>query len=251
MHPLPLPRRPDVVADRSRAESHAVRPATHVLVRDAEQSEVSDTARLHVRHLPLGLFPQLGRRFVARWHRAHVQSPHAVVLVAVTPGTDGGQRISGFLVGATDRQAFRDELLTRHRRSMLTCGAVALIGRPRVLLRFLRTRLRPYLSRLRPVRAPVSVPPGAVRLAPIADLTAIAVSPELRRTGTGSRLTDEFLRRCEHAGATKVELTTVADSEESIAFYTRTGWTALRSHTARDGRLVQRFAMWIDRTGED
>ena len=43
-------------------------------------------SRLHVEHLPVGLFPSLGARFVARWHQAHIDSRHGVALVSYDPG---------------------------------------------------------------------------------------------------------------------------------------------------------------------
>ena len=48
------------------------------IIRDAVIGDLRDTARLHIEELPVGLFPRLGTRFVARWHRAFVQSAHAV-----------------------------------------------------------------------------------------------------------------------------------------------------------------------------
>lgn len=215
-------------------------------MREAVAADADATARLHIEHLSVGLFPRLGHRFVACWHRAYVQSPHAVALVAVEPGPDGGGRIAGFLVGALDRLAFQQELLTRYRTRLAVRAVVALALRPRVLADFLRTRLRPYLHRLRAPRRKPSVPPGAQPAAPVADLAAVAVDPVLRRTGTGRRLTETFVDRCTTAGAVRVELVTAADSAASVAFYTSTGWTARRRYDTRDGCALQRFVRWTD-----
>lgn len=220
--------------------------AARVHVRQAVAADVDATARLHIEHLSAGLFPRLGHRFVACWHRAYVQSPHAVALVAVDPGSDGTGRIAGFLVGALDRHAFRQELLTRYRTRLAVRAVTALALRPRVLADFLRTRLRPYLRRLAAPRREPSLPPGAEPAAQVADLSAIAVDPVLRRTGAGRRLTEEFLGRCAAAGAVRVELVTAADSAASVAFYTSTGWTARRRYDTRDGRALQRFVQWTD-----
>lgn len=222
------------------------RLAGPVLVREAVAADVYATARLHIEHLSVGLFPRLGLRFVACWHRAYVQSPHAVALVAVDPASDGDGRIAGFLVGALDRLAFQQELLTRHRTRLAVRAVVALALRPPVLADFLRTRLRPYLHRLRAPRRVQAVPPGAQPAAPVAELSALAVDPVLRRTGTGRRLTEEFIDRCTAAGAVRVELVAAADSAAAVAFYTSTGWTARRRYDTRDGRALQRFVRWTD-----
>lgn len=242
MHPSrsPLPEFP-------LAHEHAPTPQTRrpVLVREATAAETVSTARLHVQCLSLGLFPLLGATFVARWHRAHVQSPHGVVLVAVDQ--ESPDRVVGFVVGATDRGAFRAELLTRHRPSLLLHGVRALVLRPRVLRHFLRTRLSAYLRRLRRVRPGPSVPAGAQQPAPVADLTAIAVADGERRSGAGRTLTTEFLARCAERGASRVELVTATQSAGSVDFYNRTGWTARRRVPARDGQELQRFVWWFDR----
>lgn len=247
----PVSAQPGSGSEEGPTRSPATAPDLRIVVRDAEFADVAATARLHVRNLPLGLFPRLGERFVARWHRAFVESPNAVALVAVDPVG----RVTGFLVGALDQPAFRQELLTRHRTGLVIRGAAALAVRPRVLALFLRTRLRPYLRRLGPSRRPaatapigptVSAPSGAGPVR-VADLSAVAVDPTLRRSGTGRRLTEEFLARCAAAGAGRVELVTAADSASSCAFYTRTGWTAQRRSRTRDGHELQPFVQCIDR----
>lgn len=198
-------------------------------------------ARLHVDQLPVGLFPSLGARFVARWHQAHIDSEHGVALVCHEP-TDG-EPVTGFLVGSVDRGAFRIELLTRHRRALLMYGVGALLVRPRVMARFLRTRSAAYLRRLRRPRIPGARPGTAV-----ADLTAIAVAPRLQRGGAGKALNAEFLRICAAGDATRAEV--VADGAAS-GFYERTGWRCGRAATARDGRSLRWFSMDLHDGGRD
>lgn len=214
------------------------------VIRSAVPADAETTARLHVHELPLRLFPRLGQRFVARWHRAFVQSSHAVALVAVDPGPDRGGAIAGFLMGATDRQAFLRDVLTRHRWALLGHGVLALVVRPRTLIAFVRTRMRPYLRRLRsaerdPRRTPGTDSSGATEA--VADLTAVAVAPANRRTGAGRALVEEFLHRCVRAGTHSVELVAAADSADAVAFYSTRGWTTLRTDVTRDGTPVRHF----------
>lgn len=246
--PLPVPRRTADVRQPTRSAAVLRIHPVPVTVRTARTTDVAATARLHVRNLPIGLFPQLGERFVARWHRAFVQSPHAVALVAVATDPDGTTRVSGFLAGVVDPPAFRAEVLARHRMTLAVHGIRSLAVRPRVLARFLRTRLFPYLCRLRAPRPDAAVPPGAVSPVPAADLTAVAVDPRLRRSGAGRLLTEAFVQHCARAGVARVELSAAADAPGALRFYRATGWTPLRSHLTGDGERLQRFARWIDRT---
>lgn len=207
------------------------------VVREARDDDLSTTARMHVRDLPVGLFPRLGRPFVKRWHRAFLDSPHATALLVVHVDASGGERVVGFLVGATNRVAFMRELMTSHRSALLIRGAFALVLRPRLLGRFLTTRLRPYLRRMwlagsRSRHA--TIRSRAVRPdTPEAELTAIVVDQSWRGTGLGRELVAEFLRRCSAAGSSVAELATV--SVDAVRFYERTGWTRTGQGATFDG----------------
>jgi ribosomal protein S18 acetylase RimI-like enzyme len=183
-----------------------------------------------------------------RWHRAFLQSPNAISLTAVRPDPHGDERIVGFLIGAVDREAFGQELLTRHRNALLIRGLCALAIRPWVLGRFLRTRLLPYLRRLTRVeaRSHRGDPHGAGTTR-IAELTAIVVSTPQRGVGAGRALVREFLRRCSAGGTPTAELVTRSGPGSAADFYARTGWTASGHAVTRDGLQVQRFRR---RTGQ-
>ncbi|WP_158228180.1 N-acetyltransferase [Pseudonocardia sp. MH-G8] len=165
-----------------------------------------------------------------------------MALSAVRRDGDSGEEIVGFLIGATDRAAFLRELVTRHRRALLFRGALALALRPGVLTRFLRTRLRPYLGRLRNAEGR-SLRGQGTRTA---DLTAIVIVPSLRGSGVGSALVTEFLHRCAAAGTPAAELVTVTGSSGAAAFYARTGWVDMGGSVTRDGVQVQRFRCRTD-----
>jgi GNAT superfamily N-acetyltransferase len=57
-------------------------------------------------------------------------------------------------------------------------------------------------------------------------ITALAVSPEYRRLGTGRRLLREAEQRARQAGAARLELTTAAHRSEAHAFYQRCGFSS-------------------------
>lgn len=217
------------------------RPA-QVFVRTATTVDLPDMAELHVAHLPVGFFPLLGPGFVARWQAAFLDSPHAIALVAVERGAGDGETVVGFLVGTSDRRAFRRELLHRHRRSLLRHGAAALLGRPRLLAGFLRGRASSYAARAWGRHHPGTAtdrPTG--HDAPSGELTAIAVDPAARGAGIGRRLADIYLGRCTSVGVAWVELATAAGSDSAIRFYERTGWTPLHRSQTRDGVPVAHF----------
>lgn len=222
--------------------------ASALMVRAATPADLAATADLHIRELSGGLFPRLGHRFMRRWHHTYIQTAAGTALVAVATDPVAGDRVVGFLLGATDLPAYRSEVLTRLRAMLMRSGLLALASRPRTLGYFLRTRLGSYLHRLSRSRR------GGARLAGddrsvwgrTAELTAIAVEPRWRRSGVGVDLVDAFLRCCADAGADTAELLTVAGSTAATRFYTAQGWVPVGVEPARDGAAVQRLTIRVD-----
>ena len=226
-------------------DTGAGRPAPpEYAIRDLTDAHLAQTARLHIRELPVGLFPRLGPQFVKRWHRAFIQSPHAVALSAVDIDPDGDERLAGFLVGATDHDAFVHELVGRHRNALAVRAAVALAVRPRLLGLFLRTRAGAYLRLLRRTstgRRPRDASQNGGRVSCTAELTAIVITPDLRGTGVGNALVEEFLARCAAAGARTAELSTTSGPASAAGFYSHTGWTEAGRGATFDGQQLLRF----------
>lgn len=204
-------------------------------------------ADLHVHELPHGLFPRLGRRFVQRWHRAHVDSSFGVGAVALEDGVP-----VGFVLGSTDRRAHVAWLLAHRRRALLVAGALALAVRPAVLAEFLRTRAGRYARRLLgrapqpptegttgPDDAPGDAPGGG----PVAVLEAVVVVPGARTRGIGTRLTAVVVDAARAAGAARVDLVTKAGAGGAAGFYERGGWQRVGSHVDRDGDEVHTFRL--------
>lgn len=151
--------------------------APMVTIRPATPADLAAMAGWQCRHVPDGLFPQMGERFVRRWHASFLDSPFGVALVAERHGGSGAGGAAagggpdgsapeggapsagapaggapaepiGFLVGSTDQVRHVAEVVRRHRAGLAFAGLVALAGRPRLAAHFIRTRARTYLSRI-------------------------------------------------------------------------------------------------------
>ena len=224
--------------------------ARPLLIRRARSEDLPATAALHADLLPHGLFPRLGTDFLQRWHATYRDDEHAVAYVAVTPHDHTTARVQrtsdgdvvGFLLGATDQAAYVEAVLAAHRRELVLAGAGALLVRPALAARFLRTRARRYLRwllRLAPARStPSRHAAGGGRVAVVA---AVAVVPAARGQGIGASLLEAFVGDVRRAGTPAVELVTRADRDGASAFYTRLGWSAQDVHPDLDGGQVRRF----------
>lgn len=233
---LPTPSPPVPSADPTWISPVHTVHAPERIVRRAVPADLRHTAALHRRELPHGLFAQLGGRFLARWHRAYLDSPHGVALVTIEYPVHGRPRLVGFLTGTTDRAAFRRDL-DAQRLGLVARAVGGLLARPPALAHLARG-LRPYLRGLAQPRS--GRPPTRV-----AELTAVAVAPDTRRHGVGQDLVEAFLRTCATAGTDWAESSVPATVPDADAFCTRTGWIALGEETGRDGAARRRFGRLI------
>jgi ribosomal protein S18 acetylase RimI-like enzyme len=210
--------------------------APGVTVRAMREHDAAWTADQHVRHLPHGLFPRLGRRFVERWHLAQLRSPHGIALVAEL----GGRRV-GFLLGAVDHVRQVQWIIATDRPRLVLLGLAGLLASPQTLASFTRSRLLPYARRL------VSTSRSGARLAPrlasepVAVVQAVVVDPSARGSGAGRLLVEEFLAAAHRAGTRRAELVTKAGPDGASGFYESLGWVAVDVHRDRDDDLVRTF----------
>ena len=201
-------------------------------------SDVAQTAALHERHLPNGLFPALGQGFLRRWHRTFITSPHACALVAREPG--GPCR--GFLIGTVDQRSYTAEVLRRDGWRLAPIGALALACRPRLAIHFARTRARRYIRAV----ARVFHPAGSHEAAPsgsapsVAVLHAIVTDPQARGVGVAAALLDDFELTLQARNVQRLQLITLVHGG-AADFYRRRGYVESAHRTNRDGEPIVQF----------
>lgn len=222
-----------------------------VTIAPATESDLQVTSELHVRALSSGLFPALGSRFLAHYHRTFVGSPHAVALVARDQG-----RTIGFVLGTADGSAHQRWVIRQHGWRLALSGLLAMLVRPRVAVTFLRTRVGRYargLARaLRPSRpASVAASGTGSTSAPAirtAVLTHIATDRSHRGRGVGRELAESFVAQVEAEGADEARLITEAGGR-AAAFYRRLGWHRVTRRRAQDGSDVEELRLTL-RSGD-
>ena len=206
------------------------------IVRPMVAADMAEVARLHLAHLPHGFFPKLGARFLRRYYRTFLASPHAVALATGPPGAP-----AGVLVGVL-RPRPHLEWVVRHQGLRLgLAGIAALLVRPRLLGGFIRRRLPHYLKALRSVlrsRRRESDGASASPDQPAGVLSHIVVAPTTQRAGSGALLVEALLAEARRAGLDRVRATTLGGPGGATGFYDRTGWQR-RSETRNwDGETI-------------
>lgn len=208
-------------------------------IREAQASDLDWIARLHAQRLPHGFFVRLGRRYLRAYHRSFIVSPAGVALVAEREG----HRV-GFVVGATSAGAHRRFVLRKQGVRLAIVGACALSVRPAVAAEFVRTRLFRYARSVSRAldRSRVRTPGSAAAAADCAVLAHVAVDPGIERGGAGSALVDAFTDAVAEAGATRIELVTLADERGAAEFYERLGWRSTDTGVVPDA-VFRRFVL--------
>jgi GNAT superfamily N-acetyltransferase len=244
-----------------------------VTVRPATPTDLTTMAAWQCRYVPDGLFPQMGERFVRRWHASFLDSPFGIALVAERVDDQGPQAV-GFLVGSTDQFRHIDDVVRRHRVRLALAGLLALAQRPRLGAHFVRTRGRAYLKRIltpKSHRTPSAAPAAgaaagaesdaasratagtaanATSGGQIAVVTAIAVDPAARGTGAGQELINRFLEDARTAGAARAELVTLLGEGNAAPFYERLNWSAVDEHPTRDGMRARTYRYELGDNGQ-
>lgn len=188
----------------------------------------------HLENFPDGFFAKLGPGFLTRYCTTYLTSPHAKAYIA----EDGGRSV-GFLLGVLHPAAHRRHLLAEHGRGLLTRGLACLATRPRLAVRFLRTRFVRYFRSLTRGRGPAHNDRDTAGTTAV--LAYIAVNRRWRSQGAGGDLILRFVADAGAAGCTRVSLVTSAGDDGAGRYYERRGWLRRGETSTPDGRPLAAY----------
>ncbi|MBO3131431.1 hypothetical protein, partial [Dermatophilus congolensis] len=181
-------------------------------------------ARLHRDAFPNFFLTRLGQPFLREFYRAYATDPTAIT---ITARMSNNQPI-GIAVGTTDPTTFYARLLRRRAIPFALAATRAALTHPRTVI--------PRLLRALHYRG--DTPPGSNG----ALLASICISPTLKKTGTGAKLTHTWTTCAHRHGATSAYLTTDADNNDAVnRHYSRQGWTIESTYTTPAGRRMHRY----------
>ena len=227
-------------------QARTARPTVHYRTMDAE--DLAFVVEQHLHHFPDGFFARLGPRFLREYYRGFLTGPSARTAVAEVDG-----RRVGYLVGVTDPAAHRDHVVRRHGRGLALRAVAAMLLRPWLAVRFLRTRAGLYARKLLRRRGRDSTSAASSRtVGRTAVLTHVAIEPSAQTQGIGSTLIQDFQRRAAEAGCDRLTLVTASGDDGAGPYYRRRGWSAVSERCTPDGlRLTTYERPVADQVAED
>ncbi|HWL97938.1 MAG TPA: GNAT family N-acetyltransferase [Nocardioidaceae bacterium] len=211
-------------------------------------ADLGFVVREHRRHFPHGFFARLGGGFLREYYRAFLTSAKSRTVVAELDGAP-----VGYLVGVTDPAAHRSHVVHRHGRVLVARAVAAMLVRPSLAFRFLRTRVGLYTRKL--LRRGPRVPSGGSVEASddgcaTAVLTHVAVTPEAQSIGIGTELIDRFDREVAGVGCDRLALVTASGDDGAGPYYRRRGWTPRGDRSTPDGLRLTTYERPVEATND-
>ena len=214
------------------------------MVRSLAPADLPAAACLQRQHLNHGLFPALGQSFLRAYLKSFIDSSAAVALAA----SDEDGALAGFLVGTLDDDQHYGQVIRRDGRRLAVRAAVAMAFRPRVALRFLRTRASSYGRGIIRLARRTGTTAGCSSDG-VAVLTHVVVAEPARSRGTGTMLVEAFVRHAHGSGARRAELLTRSGDAGTADFYDRMGWALMGTVQDREGLRWDRYQLPLTGSG--
>ena len=185
----------------------------------AGAAHVPEVVSAHLEAFQGFFLTRLGSRFLARFYRAMVDSPDALVFVAMVDGN-----VAGFVAGTVRPESFFRRLFLRDGPGFVLAAIPALLRSPMFVARRLWRGVT-YRG-----ETPRELPGGAL-------LSSIAVVPAYAGMGIAGALLEQFCAAAIEGGASGVFLLTDRDSNEHVnRFYLRHTFQLLQEVRRSDGR---------------
>jgi len=190
--------------------------------------DVREAARLHRVAFPGFFLSQLGEGFLREFYRAFLLDGSVTVVAR-----DDAGRVVGVVVGSTEPDGFFRRLLLRRWYAFAVHSLRLVLTRPSVVPRLVRAvTYRGHVP---------DQPDGAL-------LSSICVSPAAQGAGVGRELIRRWTSELGSRGVHDAYLTTdAADNDATNAFYVRSGWRLVGSHSTPEGRSMNTYT-WQDGT---
>jgi len=167
----------------------------------------------------------LGARFLELYYEQLRRDSAGITLVAAR-----NNEIIGFAAGAMNPQGFYSRLLKRRWFAFMLAALPGALRHPKLIPRLLNTPTYP-----------ANLPAGEE----LANLSSIAVRPNVKGAGVGARLMREFLTQAKQRGATCVMWGTKKYDTVANRFYQKFGYSEVREFRDTRGEEILEYYLQV------
>jgi ribosomal protein S18 acetylase RimI-like enzyme len=192
-------------------------------IRDLNISDVSKIAEVHEKSFKDFFLTSLGKRFLETYYAASVKDDTSIGIGLFD--TDGN--LSGFATGTSQSANFHKALLLQNAFLFFRSLLCVSLSRPNVLVRLVKN---------------INKKSNVIDDKQYAELLSIAILPNLKGSGYGKVLLEEFEKKVMIRNISKIALTTdFNDNDSVIKFYNKCGYDVYYDFIAYPNRHMYKM----------
>lgn len=197
------------------------------MIRLMTEDDLNDVVRVHMKSFKDFFLTFLGERFLQVYYKGVINYNDAIKVVYLE-----ANEVKGFVVGTMNPAGFYSSLLKRDWFRFGIASIPAIFRKPKSVFRLVRALTRPSTT---------------PKERGVAELSSMAVLPDIQGKGIGRELVKAFIRDVRKHAGTAIYLATDARNNDAVnAFYQRIGFKIKRVVRTPENRLMNEYWFAID-----
>ena len=203
---------------------------THMEIRDLNISDVPKIAEVHEKSFKDFFLTSLGRRFLETYYTASVNNNTSIGIGLF----DSDGNLNGFATGTSQSAGFHKTLLLQNIFAFFKGLLFISLSRPQVIIRLVKN---------------INKKSNKIDDKQYAELLSIAILPNLKGSGYGKILLEEFEKKVKSHSVSKIALTTDFNNNDSVVgFYCKCGYEVYYDFIAYPNRHMYKLIKNFDET---
>ncbi|WP_026727829.1 GNAT family N-acetyltransferase [Flavobacterium denitrificans] len=197
-------------------------------IRDLNISDVKKVAEVHEKSFKDFFLTSLGRHFLETYYAASINNNKSIGIGLF----DNEEKLYGFATGTSKSLGYHKTLLLQNSFLFFKSLLLVSLNRPKVIFRLFKN---------------INKKSDKKDDKQYAELLSIAILPDLKGSGYGKVLLDEFEKKAKFHQASKIALTTDYNNNDNvIKFYNKSGYEVYYDFIAYPNRHMYKLIKKLD-----
>jgi len=199
-------------------------------IRDLNISDVKKIAEVHEKSFKDFFLTSLGRQFLETYYAASINNNTSIGIGLF----DNEEKLCGFATGTSKSLGYHKTLLFQNSFLFFKSLLFVSLSRPKVIFRLFKN---------------INKKSDKKDDKQYAELLSIAMLPDLKGSGYGKILLDEFEKKAKCHSASKIALTTDYNNNDNVVkFYNKSGYEVYYDFIAYPNRHMYKLIKKLDET---